>query len=435
MARPSLPLGAYGKIARTQLPDGRWRASCRIRDMDGITRKVYRDTPAGQRDRTGAVAERYLLEALTERAAPQDGDITASTKVHVLWEEYRKQLVTAGRTPATLQNYDRIGARILGALGQQTIREATTPRLERFVHTMADRHGVPTAKNAKTILSGMFKIAVRFGALTVNPVREISTPPRRTPRKRAKSMNAEVLAQLLRDVHESDRPCPPVLTAAERRRLKGTLHRRVPTVAEFCQSTDMADVVTLFAATGCRIGELLGIRWKDVDLDEKVVHITGKVTRITGIGLTREDTTKTEAGLRTLPLPQFAVDMLRARARTGEMVFESARGGPRYPDSVARQWRQIRAALDLEWATTHTFRKTVATLIDEEGLSSRVAADHLGHAQVSMTQDVYFGRGRSHSAVAEALDSVIAGDKRYVSGTFGASEPDSPDNPTGSTAL
>jgi integrase len=422
MARPSLPLGAYGKIARTQLPDGRWRASCRIRDMDGVTRKVYRETPAGQRDRTGAVAERYLLEALTERAAPQDGDITASTKVHVLWEEYRKRLVTDGRSPATLENYDRIADRILDALGQQTIREATTPRLERFVHTMAERHGNSTAKVAKTILSGMFKLAVRFGAITVNPVREISIPPRRGARKRAQSMNAEVLAQLLRDVRESTLPCPPVLCASEKRRLKGALQRKVPTVAEFCQHTDMADVVTLFAATGCRIGELLGIRWKDVDLDAKVVHITGNVVHINNIGLMRKDTTKTESGLRTLPLPKFAVDMLRARPRIGEMVFESARGGPRYPDTVARQWRQIRVALGLEWVTTHTFRKTVATLIDEEGLSARVAADHLGHAQVSMTTDVYFGRGRSHEAVAQALESVIAGSKRNVSGTSEGSE-------------
>lgn len=417
MGRPSLPLGAYGKIARTQLPDGRWRASCRIRDMDGVTRKVYRETPAGQKDKTGAVAERYLLEALTNRTEHQEGDITADTKVHVLWEEYRQRLVAADRSPATLRNYDRIAARILDALGQRTIRESTTPRLERFVHAIAERHGTATAKNAKTILSGMFSIAVRFGALPVSPVREVTIPPRRTARRRAKSMNADILAQLLRDVRESTLPCPPIPGPAEQRRIKGVLHRRVPTVAEFAQNTDMADVVTLFAATGCRIGELLGIRWQDIDLDERVVHITGNIISITGVGPVRVDVTKTEAGLRTLPLPQFAVDMLADRPRTGELVFESERGGPRYPDSVSRQWRQMRVALGLDWVTTHTFRKTVATLIDEEGLSARVAADHLGHAQVSMTQNVYMGRGRSHAAVAEALDSVVGGSKRNVSGT------------------
>ena len=58
--------------------------------------------------------------------------------------------------------------------------------------------------------------------------------------------------------------------------------------------------------------------------------------------------------------------------------------------------------------TTHSFRKTVATLIDDEGLSARIGADHLGHAQVSMTQDRYMARGRQHAEVAELLDRTVA---------------------------
>jgi integrase len=46
-----------------------------------------------------------------------------------------------------------------------------------------------------------------------------------------------------------------------------------------------------------------------------------------------------------------------------------------------------------EWVTFHTFRKTVATLLDDAGLTARQVADILGHANPSMTQDVYFGRG------------------------------------------
>jgi integrase len=46
-------------------------------------------------------------------------------------------------------------------------------------------------------------------------------------------------------------------------------------------------------------------------------------------------------------------------------------------------------------------------LIDDEGLSARIAADHLGHAQVSMTQDRYMARGRVHTEVAAMLDRVI----------------------------
>jgi integrase len=54
--------------------------------------------------------------------------------------------------------------------------------------------------------------------------------------------------------------------------------------------------------------------------------------------------------------------------------------------------------------TTHSFRKTVATLIDDEGLSARIGADHLGHSKVSITQDCYMSHWRVHSEVAALLD-------------------------------
>jgi len=57
--------------------------------------------------------------------------------------------------------------------------------------------------------------------------------------------------------------------------------------------------------------------------------------------------------------------------------------------------------------TSHSFRKTVATLIDDEGLSARIGADQLGHAKVSMTQDKYMSRGRVHTQVTELLDRTI----------------------------
>ena len=59
--------------------------------------------------------------------------------------------------------------------------------------------------------------------------------------------------------------------------------------------------------------------------------------------------------------------------------------------------------------TSHSFRKSVATLIDDEGLSARIGADHLGHARVSETQDTYMAGGRSHKVVAELLDKAIRG--------------------------
>ncbi|WP_052061921.1 site-specific integrase [Rhodococcoides fascians] len=409
MPRPPLPIGAHGKITRKQLPDGRWQAFCRVRDADGVTRPILRYTPTGAADRTGAAAERALVEALSERTVVASDVITPASKVSVLWTAFRKQLVEKDRAPLTFESYDPVGKRIVTALGNLQIREATTQRIDAFVAEIVTRSGVSTAKIARTILTGMFKIAVRFGACTVNPVREIEVKASKR-KARPKSMDPAVLADVLTAVRESTVPCPVILSPYQiRKGLKTTTHQRVPTVAEFCEHADLADVVTMFAATGVRISELMGLRWaEDIDLGKRRIRVAGKVVRLVGTGLEWQGFPKSEAGERELPLPQFAVDMLSERPQNGAMLFQSSTGTLRDPDTVGRQWRQVRTALGLDWVTSHTFRKTVATIIDEEGLTARVAADQLGHAQISMTQDVYMGRGRVHVEVADALDGVMS---------------------------
>jgi integrase len=120
-----------------------------------------------------------------------------------------------------------------------------------------------------------------------------------------------------------------------------------------------------------------------------------------------------EAGLRTLPLPGFAIDTLTARRHVpflGEqkMIFSSAAGTLRDPNNFNKQWRQVRDKLGAADVTTHSFRKSLATLIDDEGLSARIGADHLGHTNVSMTQDKYLSRGRVHTQAADLLDRLIS---------------------------
>jgi integrase len=61
---------------------------------------------------------------------------------------------------------------------------------------------------------------------------------------------------------------------------------------------------------------------------------------------------------------------------------------------------------DYEWVTPHTFRKTVATLLDSKGATARMIADQLGHSRVSMTQDVYMGRRAVAPELAAALESI-----------------------------
>ncbi|MGB8388244.1 site-specific integrase [Mycobacterium sp.] len=185
--------------------------------------------------------------------------------------------------------------------------------------------------------------------------------------------------------------------------------------SEYCWEHDLADPFTILVATGLRRCELLGLRWGDFDETAATLTVTGKVVRITGEGLIRVDETKTAAGRRTLALPHFAVETLRQRRSLpylGEhpmIVFPSTVGTWRDPNNFGREWRTVRDALGVPNVTTHSFRKTVATLIDDHGLSARVGADHLGHSKVSMTQDVYMARGKVHTQVANLLDDAING--------------------------
>jgi integrase len=174
----------------------------------------------------------------------------------------------------------------------------------------------------------------------------------------------------------------------------------------------LVDPVTLLIATGLRRSELLALRWSDFDADAGTIAVTGKLVRQRRIGLTRIDETKTAAGRRTIPLPSFAVAILNDRRRRPfvgqqQVIFASSSGTLRDPENFNSAWRAVRDDLGMPDVTSHSFRKTVATLIDDAGLSARIGADHLGHAKVSMTQDRYMSRGRVHTQVADLLDRTV----------------------------
>ena len=197
---------------------------------------------------------------------------------------------------------------------------------------------------------------------------------------------------------------------------------RLSSYAIFCRNfrhrssvriNDLIDPITLLIATGLRRSELLGLRWIDYDDAARTLAVAGKVVRVAGEGLQRVDETKSAAGRRKVPVPLFAVEMLRIRRRLsylGEraVIFPSTAGTLRDPNNFGKEWRNVREQLGVPEVTTHSFRKTVATLIDDDGLSARIGADHLGHSKVSMTQDRYMTRGRIHTQVADLLDRTVA---------------------------
>jgi len=165
-------------------------------------------------------------------------------------------------------------------------------------------------------------------------------------------------------------------------------------------------------ATGYHIGECLAIGWSEVDLAQGSVDIAWRLVRRKGQGLLRLPSTKTgRQGERLVPLPTWAVDMLKVRRSTLprgiEPVFPDALGSWRDPNNVRRVWRDMRQELPVEGLVSHTLRKTVASFLDDAQVSTRKISDQLGHAQMSMTQDRYLGRRLTDRETAEVLEAIL----------------------------
>jgi integrase len=368
VARPPLPIGTWGNIRTEKLGPNRYCARTRFRDHDGKTRDVEAT------DTTGPAAIRALKVKLRDRVTPNDDEITRETHVSTLANLWIEEITAEERVaPQTINNYrTSLRSAILPAMGNLRIREASVGRLDKFLREVAkDRPSA--AKNAKVVLGQMFALAVRRGALSTNPVRE--TGRLRKPRRTVRALEAEHLEGVRSAIRQWQRPTPGK---------PGPRH-----------TGDLADIVDLMLATGARIGEVLAVRWKDVDLGagHHTVTICGTIVYLKGKGFFRQEWTKSDAGYRTVVLPRFAVGMLMTRKLVAadnphDAIFASRRDTWLSPHNVRRQWRQARADTGLEWVTPHTFRKTVATLIDKEADAKRAAAQ-LGHASEDVTNTYY----------------------------------------------
>ncbi|GIF74100.1 tyrosine-type recombinase/integrase [Asanoa siamensis] len=368
MARPPLPIGTWGNIRTKQLGPNRHCARARYRDHDGKTRDVEAT------DTTGPAAIRALKIKLRDRVTPNDDEITRETHVSTLATIWLAEIVAEERvSPQTISRYEiSVRVSIVPALGLLRIREAGAGRIDKFLRKVAvDRPSA--ARGAKVVLGQMFALAVRRGALTTNPVRETSRLP--NPRKNVVALKHEQLESVRSAIRNWQQP---------------TLGKSGPR-----PTGDLADIIDLLLATGARIGEVLAVRWQDIDLaaQRPTLTISGTIVYLKSKGFFRQDWTKSDAGFRTIFLPQFAVAMLMARKVTAasnlnDAIFASRRGTWLSPQNVRRQWRQARTDTGLEWVTPHTFRKTVATLIDSEADADSAAAQ-LGHASKEITKKHY----------------------------------------------
>ncbi|MFC4065066.1 tyrosine-type recombinase/integrase [Actinoplanes subglobosus] len=278
------PASGWGPIHYAEQSSGKWRAWATFRDTDDVTRVVQAYETSRQR------AEIRLIAKLGDRARHE---LTATTRVSSLADLWLEEIsLEGGIVTQTVDRYTGcLRQTVLPAFGDLLIGELTVGRLDRFLKTLA-KAKPSQARNAKVVLKQMLSMAVRHGAISANPVREVGQLPR--PRRPINTLTLDEL--------------DTIRAAIETRQRRRTTGPR--------RNGNLADIVELMLATGARIGEVLAFRWQNIDLDDDdcpTATICGTIIFIKGQGFSRQDHPKTDAGFRTVILPDFAVNVLWRR--------------------------------------------------------------------------------------------------------------------------
>lgn len=373
MARPRTPIGSFGALVVQEMKPGTWRARARYRFDDGKLRQIERFAASK------AKARAALQLALTTASRSAATDVQRETRLGELADRFLAS--KADRAPRTVDTYRQtVVHHIKPKLGSLSVSEATTDRLGRFIQGIASENGPGAAKACRAVLSGMLAIAARADVVRVNPVREVQHITRNT---------RGAVAIPLDDL--------PVLVEAVKADTR-------------LVELDQADLIVFMANTGCRVGEACAMAWEDVDLEAGTATIRANVVRANGVGIVRQDHTKTRAGGRTIALPPSLVDLLVQRRvqSANALVFPTVLGNLRDPRNTSRDWAMARGRLGFPTVTTHSFRKTIATGLDQAGLSARAVAEYLGHESPSLTQDVYMAKNTGGRQAAIAIDALTA---------------------------
>jgi hypothetical protein len=200
--RLPMPIGTHGKITTVELtPPGTkrgemiWEARTRFRDADGASRRVKRT------GRSKNAAETNLKAALLERQHNAAVDLTGASRLSeaaARWLAARRADVSTGDLgPRSVDEYESVlNLHVLPALGELRLREVTTARCEAWMQALRKHKGPSTCQKSRSVLSGILGYAARMGAITGNPIRDISPVPSGRKRKPRSMTAAERTAWL-----------------------------------------------------------------------------------------------------------------------------------------------------------------------------------------------------------------------------------------------
>ena len=142
-------------------------------------------------------------------------------------------------------------------------------------------------------------------------------------------------------------------------------------------------------ATGLRRGELLGLKWQDIDWKNGIIKVRRQVARVDGEIV--EAPLKTKNSYRAVTISQQAIEVLKIQKRNtnDEYVFPSPNGGPISPDSVNNMLKRVLARAGIPKVRFHDLRHTFATIALQSGVDIKTVSSMLGHFSAGFTLDTY----------------------------------------------
>lgn len=355
--------------------DGRWTATISLER--GRRKSFYGTTRAAVAEKMAAALSRYHAGA----PVPREVDTVASFLER--WLDHSAARVR----PTTMLGYRRmVRLHIAPAIGGVKLTQLRADALQRF-YAQLQRGGLSTkyVRLIHALMHAALKQALRW-ELVINNVADLVDPPALT-RKEFRALSAEEARAFLAAARESDHYALYVLALT----------------------------------TGMREGELLGLRWRDVNLEDRWLSVVQQAQRIGGEWTFTAP--KTKSGRRRLALPAVAVTALREqRARVAtlllrapawedhDLVFPNQVGRPIEKQNLMRRsFKPLLAKAGLPDIRFHDLRHSAATIMLGMGEHPRVVQERLGHATVAVTLDIYSHVTQTlQEEAAERLDRVFA---------------------------
>jgi integrase len=329
--------------------------------------------PNGQRRtnyfKTEAEAKRDLRDTLKKLDSGQIGVAKATLKTGDYLVGWLDNVIQVTQKPLTYQTYSYIvHGRLIPALGRVPLVKLAPAHVEQLQLAMLERGlSVNTIKSMRTCLGSALAHAVEQDLIPLNVVNKVKVPRLNN----ADDEDAQFEARVF-DKDEIDR----FLSAAA--------------------GDEFEPMFRFMLSTGLRPGEARGVRWQDIDFNQRVLHVRRQTVELKG-GRRESGSPKSKKGRRQIPLLAPALVVLTAQQervkflsqRPGwqdqDLVFPAADGRPVVSRTVRDHMKHIVEQAGLGHATPHTLRHSAATFLLAAGVNQQVVMTYLGHASAGTT--------------------------------------------------